>query len=114
MADLRGQYGGDEGFFRQRIPEETGVGEWCAPGPETEQKQKWLLMFEDKDMAFSVFDDEQEARIAFASAECGGWNCHLFVLAPRKTPNVKVRGPTAALSPEAPSRLTGSTAEGGD
>ena len=88
MADLRGQYGGDEGFFRQRSPEETGVGEWCAPGPADEQTQKWLLMFEDKDMAFSVFNDEQEARNAFASAECGGWNCHLFALAPRKTPNV--------------------------
>jgi hypothetical protein len=27
-----------------------------------------------------------------------------------KTPNAKVRGPEAALSPEAPSRLTGSAA----
>jgi hypothetical protein len=85
VADLRGQYGGGE--MRQPRPEETGVGDWCAPGPADEQKQKWLLMFEDRDMVFSVFEDEQEALDAFARAECGGWNCHLFALVRRVTPN---------------------------
>jgi DNA-directed RNA polymerase subunit RPC12/RpoP len=52
---------------------QTGVGEWCAPGPAAAQKQQWLV----------VFDDEVKARESFANAEAGGWNCHLFQHAPR-------------------------------
>lgn len=39
-------------------------------------------------MGQSVFADEAEAREAFARAEAGGWNCHLFQHAPRTTPNL--------------------------
>jgi DNA-directed RNA polymerase subunit RPC12/RpoP len=62
---------------------QTGVGEWCAPGPANTQARNWLLMFDDQDRGFSVFEDEQEARNAFAKAESSGWNCHLFQHAPR-------------------------------
>lgn len=88
MADLSGQYGGDEGFSRQRSPEETGVGEWCAPGPAEQQERKWVLWFEDKDRSVSIFDNEADGRAAFALAESHGWNCHLLAHVPRQaTPN---------------------------
>lgn len=62
---------------------QTGVGEWCALGPAAGQTRKWLLVFEDKDMDITTFDDELEARTAFAKAEDMGWNCHLFQHAQR-------------------------------
>lgn len=64
----------------------SGVGEWCAPGPVVGQSQKWLLVFDDADRGMLPFDDEHDARSAFARAERGGWNCHLFETA-RRVPN---------------------------
>lgn len=65
------------------LEERTGVGQWCAPGPASEQTRKWLLMFDDRDRGLNVYEDEAEARRAFAMAEGRGWNCHLFAHAPR-------------------------------
>jgi len=59
-------------------PEETGVGEYCAPGPAADQQKRWILKFEDQDRGDAVFDDESKAREAFAYSESRGWNCHLF------------------------------------
>lgn len=74
-------------------PEETGVGDWCAPGPAAQQERKWILWFEDQDRSVSVFDTEQDGRDAFARAESHGWNCHLLTHVPRlATPNVKFSG----------------------
>ncbi|EMR4171975.1 hypothetical protein R2537_007004 [Pseudomonas aeruginosa] len=64
-------------------PQQTGVGEWCAPGPATEQRRAWLLRFADTDRGDCVYYDEQEARRAFAQAEGRGWNCYLFEYARR-------------------------------
>lgn len=64
-------------------PQQTGVGEWCAPGPAAEQRQTWLLRFADTDRSDCVYYDEQEARRAFAQAEGRGWNCYLFEYARR-------------------------------
>ncbi|WP_334166287.1 NUMOD4 motif-containing HNH endonuclease [Achromobacter mucicolens] len=64
-------------------PQQTGVGEWCAPGPAAEQRQTWLLRFADTDRDDCVYYDEQEARRAFAQAEGRGWNCYLFEYARR-------------------------------
>lgn len=65
----------------------TGVGDWCAPGPAAEQHRRWMLVFEDADRGPLVFDDEAEARMMFHRAEGGGWNCHLFQTAPRVAHN---------------------------
>lgn len=64
-------------------PHQTGVGEWCAPGPAAEQRQTWLLRFADTDRPDCVYYDEMEARRAFAQAEGRGWNCYLFEYARR-------------------------------
>ena len=64
-------------------PQQTGVGEWCAPGPAAEQRQTWLLRFADTERGDCVYYDEQEARRAFAQAEGRGWNCYLFEFARR-------------------------------
>ena len=66
---------------------QTGVGEWCAPGPASTQKRQWMLVFEDKDMGVAIFDDEAAAYESFARHEAGGWNCHLFQHAPRPGQN---------------------------
>ncbi len=58
----------------------TGVGDYCTIGPASEQAQKFLLMFEDRDRGVCIYTDEQQARTAFADAESRGWNCHLFGL----------------------------------
>ena len=73
--------GGYESY--QENPEETGVGQWCAPGPAAEQQRSWLLVFEDQDRGNVPFNDEDVAYAMFAKAEAGGWNCHLFETAPR-------------------------------
>lgn len=65
-------------------PEETGVGEYCAPGPAAEQRPRFLLRFEDPLRGEAVFEDAQEARQAFARAEGNGWNCYLFKLVRRR------------------------------
>lgn len=65
-------------------PEHTGVGDWCAPGPAADQKRQWLLWFEDQDKGYQLYEDEAEARVAFARSETMGWNCHLFQHVPRK------------------------------
>lgn len=64
-------------------PHQTGVGEWCAPGPAAEQRQAWLLRFADAERGDCVYYDEQEARRAFAQSEGRGWNCYLFEYARR-------------------------------
>ncbi|CAB3729243.1 hypothetical protein [Achromobacter piechaudii] len=64
-------------------PHQTGVGEWCAPGPAADQRRAWLLRFADTDRGDCVYYDEQEARRAFAQAEGRGWNCYLFEYAAR-------------------------------
>jgi hypothetical protein len=69
----------------------TGVGKWCAPGPSDQQIRKWLLMFDDADMRSSIYDDEKEARNAFKNAEGKGYNCHLFMHAPRVEHNMEIR-----------------------
>lgn len=65
-------------------PEHTGVGDWCAPGPAAEQKRQWLLWYEDRDKGYQLYENEAEARAAFARSETMGWNCHLFQHASRK------------------------------
>jgi len=50
--------------------------DWCHPADE--DQQQWLLMFEDEEMGLAEYDNEDEARKAFAEAEAN-WNCHLFV-----------------------------------
>ena len=71
------------------VPERTGVGMLCAPGPAAQQKQRWLLVFDDADRGSALYEDEAQARDGFARAEALGWNCYLWQLAPRhKTPNV--------------------------
>jgi len=61
----------------------TGVGKYCTVGPPEQQKQMFMVTFEDTDRGIALFDDEQEARDFFAKAEGGGWNCHLWQLAER-------------------------------
>lgn len=73
----------DPSTFPSCCPEKTGVGEWCAPGPASQQRQKWLLVFDDTDRPPVSMDDEEVARALFSRAEAGGWNCYLFQLAPR-------------------------------
>lgn len=58
----------------------SGVGDYCTVGPASEQAQKFLLMFEDRDRGVCIYPDEHQARTAFAEAESRGWNCHLFGL----------------------------------
>ncbi|MCV6799331.1 hypothetical protein OII53_24820 [Achromobacter ruhlandii] len=64
-------------------PQQTGVGEWCAPGPAAEQRRAWLLRFADTERGDCIYYDEQEARRSFAQAEGRGWNCYLFEFARR-------------------------------
>ena len=54
----------------------NGVGEWCHPGDDG--KQRWIIMYEDAEVAAAIYFDEDEARTAFSRAELAGWNCHLF------------------------------------
>lgn len=73
----------DERVPHHDQPQQTGVGEWCAPGPAAEQRRAWLLRFADTERGDCVYYDEQEARRAFAQAEGRGWNCYLFEFARR-------------------------------
>lgn len=66
----------------------TGVGNWCAPGPASEQSRRWLLRFDDASLGDAVFENEIDALNAFGRAEAMGWNCHLFAHVPRQTHNV--------------------------
>jgi len=59
-------------------PADTGVGEYCAPGPAESQEPVWLLRFEDIDKSDQFHFDETSALSAFARAESLGWNCYLF------------------------------------
>lgn len=68
-------------------PMQTGVGAWCAPGPAAEQQRLFVLRFEDRDRGECHYTDEQEARVAFASAEARGWNCHLLAHVARRPTN---------------------------
>ena len=63
--------------------------ELCRPGDR--QQRIWLLMFDDADRGHSVFDDEEEAYREVSRADGGGWNCHLFVSAPRDPANYDAR-----------------------
>lgn len=64
-------------------PEQTGVGQWCSPGPAAEQQKVWLLVFEDRDRKQLNFTNEDAAYAALAKSESSGWNCHLFESSPR-------------------------------
>lgn len=57
--------------------------ELCHPGDA--QQKRWLLMFDDRDREAdtTTFNDELDAYRVFNNAEGRGWNCHLFVSAPR-------------------------------
>lgn len=68
-------------------PERTGVGEWCAPGPAAKQVRRWMLTFDDADRGYCLYEDEQQARDAFARCEGLGWNCYLWELSPRSKPH---------------------------
>ena len=59
----------------------SGIGDWCHPGDD--QRQRWILMFEDYDKGYAVYYDEDEAFEAFQRAELN-WNCHLMTSVPRK------------------------------
>jgi len=65
-----------------QVMSEYGVGDWCHPGDDPQQR--WVIVFEDNDVPMSIYYDEQEAITAFRRAECMGWNCHLFTSVPRK------------------------------
>jgi hypothetical protein len=54
---------------------------WCHPGDR--QEQRWLLMFDDKDRGYNVYEAESDAIRDFNRAEGLGWNCHLFTSVPR-------------------------------
>lgn len=73
----------DERVPHHDQPHQTGVGEWCAPGPAAEQRRTWMLRFADTERGDCIYYDEQEARRAFAQAEGRGWNCYLFEFARR-------------------------------
>jgi hypothetical protein len=66
---------------RKPDPTKTGVGEFCQPGDRREPR--WMVMYDDVDRGHSVFDNEQDAREAFANSEGMGWNCWLFGPTPR-------------------------------
>lgn len=70
--------------FGQPMPEQTGVGMLCAPGPAAQQRQRWLLVFDDADRGSALYEDEDQARDAFALAEATGWSCYLWQLAHRQ------------------------------
>ena len=54
------------------------IEEWCQPKDRGKPTpRKFLLYFDDPDHGNSVFDDEVEAREAFAKASLA-WNCYLF------------------------------------
>jgi hypothetical protein len=99
LSKLRaeGVQAGDDYAPHHDQPHQTGVGEWCAPGPAAEQRQAWLLRFADADRGDCVYYDEQEARRAFAQSEGRGWNCYLFEYARRaalaSAPVAATRGP---------------------
>lgn len=57
-------------------PVDTGVGDYCTT--RDIGGQRWLLFFDDADMQRPIYDNEADARHAFAMAEARGWNCHLF------------------------------------
>lgn len=52
--------------------------------PKDDNKQRWLLVFEDVDVGTSIFYNEDEAIVAFNAANVS-WNCHLFQSMVRKT-----------------------------
>jgi len=54
---------------------------WCHPADE--DRQRWVLSFDDAEMGCAEYDNEADARKAFAEAELH-WNCHLFVSVPRE------------------------------
>ena len=58
-----------------------GVGGYCHPVDD--QRQRWMLIYEDHDAPNGIYYDEQEAWTAFERAEGRGWNCHLLTSVPR-------------------------------
>jgi hypothetical protein len=60
---------------------EFGVGAWCHPGDQ--QRQAWLLLFDDAERGRCLYYEKDEAFAAFRRAEGQGWNCHLFTSVPR-------------------------------
>lgn len=57
---------------------------WCHPGDR--QEQRWLLMFDDRDCGYNLYEVEADAIEGFNAAESRGWNCHLFTSVPRVAP----------------------------
>lgn len=62
-------------------PVTTGVGEYCQPGDRRDPR--WMLIFDDADRGFGVYENVADAHAAFARAEGAGWNCWLFSPTPR-------------------------------
>jgi hypothetical protein len=54
---------------------------WCHPGDQN--RQLWMLMFDDADRGTAIYYDEPEALAAFSRAEGIGFNCHLLTSVPR-------------------------------
>ena len=52
----------------------------CTFGPPANRKRRWILKFEDRDVADMHFDDEGEAMHAWNLAK-DNWTCTLFVTA---------------------------------
>lgn len=55
---------------------ERGEG-LCCPGPPSERKRKWILLYEDTEVGMAVFDNREEA-IAFFRRADDNWTCTLF------------------------------------
>jgi hypothetical protein len=81
-------------------PAQTGVGAWCTPGPANEQQRKWVIWFWDRDRGVAIYNDEGDARHAFARAEALGWNCDLLATCPRA--DTSATASVAGLSAAAP------------
>jgi len=52
----------------------------CTYGPQANRKRRWILKFDDRDVADMHFDDEGDAMRAWDRAK-DNWTCTLFVTA---------------------------------
>lgn len=50
---------------------------------ESLTSRKWLLLFDDKDLGYNIYEGRFEALEAFEIAESRGFNCHLFTFEER-------------------------------
>lgn len=54
---------------------------YCHPGDDN--RQRWILMFDDADVTHQIYYDEDKAHEAFDTANVN-WNCHLMTSVPRR------------------------------